>query len=69
MEKSKKMGRAKFGGDFFINSSGVDVMITIFCDFSQLSAKKLAFFLNTIVMITFLSKFAFVFNQKRQFFR
>jgi hypothetical protein len=25
-------------------SSGVDVMITIFCDFSQFSAKKLAFF-------------------------
>jgi hypothetical protein len=28
-------------------------MITIFCDFSQFSAKKLAFFLNTNVMITF----------------
>jgi uncharacterized protein (DUF1499 family) len=26
-------------------------MITIFCDFSQFSAKKLAFFLNTNVMI------------------
>jgi hypothetical protein len=48
---------------------GVDVMITIFCDFSQFSAKKLAFFLNTNVMITFLSKFAFVSSQKRQFFR
>jgi hypothetical protein len=33
--------------------SGVDVMITIFCDFSQFSAKKLAFFLNTNVMINF----------------
>jgi hypothetical protein len=33
--------------------SGVDVMITIFGDFSQFSAKKLAFFLNTDVMITF----------------
>jgi hypothetical protein len=33
------------------NGSGVDVMITIFCNFSQFSAKKLAFFLNTNVMI------------------
>jgi hypothetical protein len=30
---------------------GVDVMTTIFCDFSQFSAKKLAFFSNTNVMI------------------
>jgi hypothetical protein len=33
--------------------SGVDVMITIFCDFSQFSAKKLAFFSKTNVMINF----------------
>jgi hypothetical protein len=33
-------------GDFFANSSGVDVMIIIFCDFWQLSAKKLAVFLK-----------------------
>jgi hypothetical protein len=32
---------------------GVDVMITIFGDFSQFSAKKMAFFLNTNVMINF----------------
>jgi hypothetical protein len=41
---------------------GVDVMITIFCDFPQFSAKKLAFFLNTNVMIKktpiFLQKFS-----------
>jgi hypothetical protein len=30
---------------------GVDVMVTIFCEFSQFSAEKLAFFLNTNVMI------------------
>jgi hypothetical protein len=30
---------------------GVDVMITIFCDFRQFSAKKLAFFSKTNVMI------------------
>jgi hypothetical protein len=33
------------------DSSGVDVMITLVCDLSQFSAKKLAFFLNTNVMI------------------
>jgi hypothetical protein len=36
---------------------GVDVMITIFCDFSQFSAKKLAFFLKTNVIIKYFSKF------------
>jgi hypothetical protein len=30
---------------------GVDVMIAIFCDFQQFSAKKLAFFSKTNVMI------------------
>jgi hypothetical protein len=44
-------------------------MITIFCHFSQFSAKKLAFFLNTNVMINFFQKFSFVLSQKRQFFR
>jgi hypothetical protein len=48
--------------------SGADVMITIFCDFPQFSAKKLTFFLNTNVMIIF-SKFSFVLSQKRRFFR
>jgi hypothetical protein len=32
---------------------GVDVMMTIFCDFPQFSAKKLAFFFNTNVMIMY----------------
>jgi hypothetical protein len=45
---------------------GVDVMITIFCDFPQFSANKLAFFINTNVTITFFSKFGFVSSQKRQ---
>jgi hypothetical protein len=40
--------------------AGVDVMITIFCYFSQFSAEKLASFLNT-------NKFSFVFSQRRQF--
>jgi hypothetical protein len=38
--------------------TGVDVMITIFCDFSKISAKKLAFFLNTNVMINFFQNLA-----------
>jgi hypothetical protein len=38
-------------------------MITIFGDFRQILAKKLAFFLNTIS-----SKFGFVLSQKRHFF-
>jgi hypothetical protein len=34
-----------FDGIFpFPAKTGVDVMITIFCNFSQISAKKLAFF-------------------------
>jgi hypothetical protein len=36
-----------------VQKPGVDVMITIFGDFSQFSAKKMAFFLNTNVMINF----------------
>jgi hypothetical protein len=37
-------------------SSGVDVMITIFRDFRTFSAKKLAVFSKTNVMIQFLRK-------------
>jgi hypothetical protein len=39
---------------------GVDVMITIFCDFCLFSAKKLAFFSKTNVTIKFLQKVAAV---------
>jgi hypothetical protein len=35
-------------------------MITIFCNFCQISAEKLAFFSKTNVMITFLQKLAVV---------
>jgi hypothetical protein len=45
-------------------------MITIFSDFCQFSAKNLAFFSQTIVMIKFLHNLhSFVLSQKRQFFR
>jgi hypothetical protein len=37
---------------------GVDVMITIFCNFRQFSAQKLAFFSKTNVMIKILHSFA-----------
>jgi hypothetical protein len=37
---------------------GADVMITIFCDFFQFWAKKLAFFSKTNVMIQFLHNLA-----------
>jgi hypothetical protein len=43
-------------------------MITIFCDFRQFSAKKLAFFSKTNVMITIFAKTSSILNQKRHFF-
>jgi hypothetical protein len=43
-------------------------MITIFCDFCQISVKKLAFFSKTNVMITIFAKTSFVLSQKRQYF-
>jgi hypothetical protein len=38
---------------------GVDVMITIFCDFRQFSAKKMAFFSKSSVMINVFQNLAF----------
>jgi hypothetical protein len=54
-------------GDFFTNSSGVDVMITIFCDFWQFSAKKLAFFSKTDVMINFFQNLALLWAKNANF--
>jgi hypothetical protein len=48
---------------------GVDVMITIFCDYWQFSAKKLATFSKTNVMIKFLKKTSCSLSKKRQYFR
>jgi hypothetical protein len=48
---------------------GVYVMITIFCDFSQFSAEKLAFFLNTNVMINFFQNLALFRVKNAKFFR
>jgi hypothetical protein len=43
-------------------------MITIFCDFGQFSAKKLAFFSKTNVRIKFLQKLAAVWAKNANFF-
>jgi hypothetical protein len=43
-------------------------MITIFCDFPQFSAKKLAFFLNTNVMINFFQNLALFLVKNANFF-
>jgi Holliday junction resolvasome RuvABC DNA-binding subunit len=48
---------------------GVDVMITIFCDFSQFSAKKIGVFLKYQCNDQIILKFGFVLSQKRHFFR
>jgi hypothetical protein len=45
-----------------------NVMITIFCNICQFSAKKLAFYSTTIVMIKNLHQLAVVGGKKRQFF-
>jgi hypothetical protein len=49
--------------------AGVDVMITIFCDFCQFSAKNLAFFAKSNVMITIFAKTSSGLSKKRQYFR
>jgi hypothetical protein len=52
-----------------IKRPGVDVMITIFCDFYPFSAKKIGVFSKTNVMIAIFAKTRFVMRKKRQFFR
>jgi hypothetical protein len=54
---------------FHLANPWVDIMITIFGNFRQFSAKKLAFFSQTNVMIKILHNLGFVLSQKRQFFR
>jgi hypothetical protein len=52
----------------YSNSSGVDVIITIFCDFSKFSAKKFAFFSKTYVMIKILHNLALFWVKNANFF-
>jgi hypothetical protein len=47
---------------------GVDVMITIFCDFWQFSAKKMAFFSKTKLMIKILHILALFWVKNANFF-
>jgi hypothetical protein len=47
---------------------GADVILTIFGDIRQFSAKKLAFFSDTNVMITFFCKIAFCFESETPIF-
>jgi hypothetical protein len=47
----------------------VDVMITIFCDFCQFLAKKMAFFSKTKVMITIFAVPSSSLSKKSQYFR
>jgi hypothetical protein len=53
-------------GDFFDNSSGVDVMITILGDFRHFSAKILAFFLKNNAMIKFLHSLSLSFQERSE---
>jgi hypothetical protein len=50
------------------SAPGADVMITIFCDFRQFSAKNAVFLKNQCYDQNF-EKFSFVLSRKRQFFR
>jgi hypothetical protein len=69
-ERATRKGfRGIVSSEFVGLAPGVDVMITIFCDFYPFSAKKLAFFSKTNVMITIFAKTSFVLRQKRQHFR
>jgi hypothetical protein len=52
-----------------VRQLGVDVMIIIFCDFWQFSAKKLAFFSKTNVMINFFHNLALFWVKKPIFCR
>jgi hypothetical protein len=50
-QKAVRSKQSPFGQTFA--QSGVDVMLAIFCDYRHFSAKKLAFFSKTNVMIIF----------------
>jgi hypothetical protein len=41
-----KNGLGYISGDFFTNSAGTDVMITIFCDFLTIFGEKIGVFLK-----------------------
>jgi hypothetical protein len=47
---------------------GVDVMITIFCDFLTISGEKIGAFLKNQCYDHIFEKYSFFLSQKRQFF-
>jgi hypothetical protein len=60
--------KARFRNVYHSVWPGVDVMITIFCDFLQFSAKKLAVFSKTNVMIKILHNLALFWVKNANFF-
>jgi hypothetical protein len=51
-----------------MRGSGVDVMITIFCDFPPIFGEKIGVYLKYQCYDQLFSKISFVWSQKRQFF-
>jgi hypothetical protein len=67
--KPDNVSSENYGWNWFVKSTpGVDVMITIFGDFWQFSAKKLAFFSKTNVMINILHNLALFWVKNANFF-
>jgi hypothetical protein len=62
-----KSGFSYILGDFFTNSSGVDVMITSFGDFHPFSAKILAFSWKPMLWLNFWKKFAVFWTKHSNF--
>jgi hypothetical protein len=58
MPQNVAITNVKNANNHFVLHTGVDAMITIFCDFRRFSAKKMAFFLKTNVMIETLQQLA-----------
>jgi hypothetical protein len=57
-DKYSKKGNEQERGNTKRDREGLDVMIAIFCDFRQFSAKKLAFFSKANVTIKILHNLA-----------
>jgi hypothetical protein len=68
-KNSEKTMSVKKAPSINLRRPGVDVMITIFYDFSQFSAKKIGVFLKYECYDQVIIKCGFVLSQKRQFFR
>jgi hypothetical protein len=67
MKKSFLRKAASNCDSVYSNKSGTDVMVTSFSDVLQFSAKKLAFFTKTNVMIKFLNNLALFWFKNAKF--